>query len=163
MSEQTVTVNSRKYDGSIRRSWRGKLVERKDPLIELVGEFDVDVAHPDLGLIKRGTISHEYFWLDRWYNVFRFHEPGGELRNFYCNVSMPPTFEDGVLDYVDLDIDVVVWKDLSYMLLDREEFEINAALFSYPERVLSGATSTLGKLITMIETREFPFESLSED
>jgi hypothetical protein len=51
-------------------------------MIELTGEFAEDVEHSNLGQIKNGTVSHEYFWLDRWYNVFRFHEPDGTLRNF---------------------------------------------------------------------------------
>lgn len=157
MSEQTVTVNSRKYDQSIRRSWKCRIVERNGPLLVIVGQFELDVTHPDLGFIKRGTISHETFWLDRWYNVFRFHDPDGELRNFYCNVTMPPTFEDGVLDYVDLDIDVLVWKDMSYKVLDLDEFEISAKLYSYPECIVENSKIALDELTRMIEVGDFPF------
>src|SRR5438128_8844181 len=109
MPSQKVTIRSRKYDQSIRREWPCELIEQKGPLLAVVGEFDEDI-----GSISRGTISYEYFWLDRWYNVFRFHSPRGELLNYYCNISLPPTFEDGVIDYVDLDIDVLVWRDHSY-------------------------------------------------
>ena len=111
MPGQQITINSRKYDQSIRRTWTCELIERNDPLIVVVGEFDRDVEHPGLGSISRGTVSYEYYWLDRWYNIFRFHEPDGALRNYYCNVAMPPTLDNGVLDYVDLDIDIVVWPD----------------------------------------------------
>ncbi|HEY2866232.1 MAG TPA: DUF402 domain-containing protein, partial [Pyrinomonadaceae bacterium] len=104
-----VLVISRSYDLTVRRSWKAQLTGSAPPLVELVGEFDRDVEHPDLGLIAQGTVSYEYYWLDRWYNVFRFNEPDGKFRNYYCNINMPPRFEDGVLDYVDLDIDVVVW------------------------------------------------------
>lgn len=123
-----------------------------------VGEFDEEVKHDQLGLIRRGTISYEYYWRNRWYNIFRFHEPGGELRNYYCNVSMPPRFKNGVLDYVDLDIDILVWKDLSYEILDLEEFEDNALTYAYPEEVRKMADQSLRDLKGLIERREFPFD-----
>ncbi|MBC7900349.1 MAG: DUF402 domain-containing protein, partial [Saprospiraceae bacterium] len=136
MRNEIITVNSRKYDLSIRRSWNCRLAERLDPLLTFVGEFETDVNHPDLGFIRRGTVSYEYYWLGRWYNVFRFHEPGGEFRNFYCNINMPPSFENNVLDYVDLDIDILVWEDGSYKILDLEEFETNAVKYKYPGDVV---------------------------
>jgi protein associated with RNAse G/E len=153
-----ITVNSRKFDGSIRRTWTCRLIEQKGPLLVFEGVFDSDVRHNDLGFIRRGTISYEYYWLDRWYNVFRFHEPEGELRNYYCNINMPPIFVDGVLDYVDLDLDVLVWKDFSYEILDREEFEENAAKYGYSEELRNKVEASLKEITELIDTRSFPFE-----
>lgn len=158
MFQQKITVNSRKFDQSIRRTWTGELIERSDPLIVIVGEFDRDVEHPGLGSISRGTISYEYYWLDRWYNVFRFHEPNGNLRNYYCNVAMPPTFADDVLDYVDLDIDLVVWPDNHHEVVDRVDFERNFVKFGYPEEFRDRAEACICELVEMIENREFPFD-----
>jgi hypothetical protein len=153
-----VKINARKFDGKIHRSWDCRLSEKKDSLLVFVGEFLDKIVHPQLGVIRPGTISYEYYWLDRWYNVFRFHEPEGDLRNFYCNVNLPPVFENGVLDYIDLDIDVLVWKDFSFEVLDREEFETNAARFNYPGDVKEKAHSSLNEIIEMVKTRQFPFD-----
>ena len=157
---QTVTIVSRKFDGSVSRSWKCDLIEENDEILTFVGEFDIDVEHPDLGFIRRGTVSYEYYWRDRWFNVFRFHEPEGEIRNYYCNINMPPLFENGVLDYVDLDIDVVVNADLRYRVLDHEDFEKNAVRFGYPEEVKSRVESSLSEVVTLIESRDFPFNYL---
>lgn len=158
MQSQKVTVNSRKYDHAIRRSWQCTLIEQNDPLIVLVGKFDRDVEHPGLGSIKRGTTSHEYFWLDRWYNIFRFHEPEGTLRNYYCNVAMPPTFENGVLDYVDLDIDILVWPDFSFEVVDRDDFERNSLKYNYPDDIKQESEKSVAEMIEMIERRKFPLD-----
>lgn len=147
-----ITVNSRKYDGSIRRSWQCELIERKGPLVLLRGEFNSDVEHPDLGLVAKGTISYEYYWLDRWYNIFRFHQPSGELRNFYCNINMPPRFEEGVLDYIDLDIDILVWPDHTYAILDREDYERHASAFGYPKEVEVNVEAAVKRLVEMVES-----------
>lgn len=126
-------------------------------MLIVVGTFDRDIEHADLGLIHTGTISREYYWLDRWYNVFRFHSPDGTLRNYYCNVSLPPTFEKGVLDYVDLDLDIVVWPDFTCDILDRDEYAANAVNFNYPHSVRSKVAKSMADLSKLIEEREFPF------
>lgn len=156
--ENIIRINARKYDGEIHRSWECKILEQDDSLLTFVGEFDREVIHTDLGLIRRGTISYEYYWLDRWYNVFRFHEPDSSLRNFYCNVNAPPVFANNILDYVDLDIDVLVWKDFNYKILDMEEFESNSLKYSYPVNVIENAKKSLDELIKMINNRYFPFD-----
>lgn len=156
-----VTVNSRKYDGTLRRSWKCELKSTREGLIMLVGVFDRDVEHNDLGSIRNGTISHEFFFLNSWFNIFRFHEPDGSFRNFYCNITMPPVFSNGVLDYVDLDIDVVVWPDFRYQVLDQQEFSTNAAAFGYSDAILNRVEDSLSELIELIENREFPFDRTS--
>ncbi|MFT3745180.1 MAG: DUF402 domain-containing protein [Pyrinomonadaceae bacterium] len=151
-----VTVNSRKYDGSIRRSWKCELIERDNNALVFVGVFDRNVSHPDLGEIAAGTISYEYYWLDRWYNIFCFHEPDGTFRNYYCNINMPPTFADGVLDYVDLDVDVVVLPDGRYEILDEDEYLQNALRFEYPDSVKTNAAAALAEVLELIKTKDLP-------
>ena len=151
-----IEVNSRSFDGSVRKSWRCELIEQRDQLVLAVGVFETEVHHPDLGHIKIGTVSYEFFWLDRWYNIFRFHEPSGELRNYYGNICMPPTFENGVLDYVDLDIDVLIFPGAAPVVLDREEYEVHAEAFGYPPDVRGKVAAALQELLELFERREMP-------
>jgi len=153
-----ITINSLKFNKTVYRSWKADLIEEKNSLLTFIGEFEDEIKHPILGVIRRGTISYEYYWLDRWYNVFRFHEPDGELRNFYCNINMPPKFENGILDYIDLDIDLFVLKDFSYQILDLEEFEENARKYSYSDELRKKVRESLSEVISLINKREFPFD-----
>jgi protein associated with RNAse G/E len=160
MPKQTkeITINSRKFNGKIHRSWKADLIEKRDSLLIFVGVFENEVRHSKLGIIRPGTISYEYYWLDHWYNVFRFHEPEGELRNFYCNINMPPKFENNILDYIDLEIDVLISKNFETEILDREEFDENSKLFGYPEDLIAKTFATLDELLKIIEIRGFPFD-----
>ena len=125
-------------------------------MLVFAGVFETAMTHADLGVIAKGTISYEYYWLDRWYNIFRFNGPDGTFRNYYCNVSMPPVFENGVLDYVDLDIDVLVWPDSSHQILDEAEYEENALKFEYPETIRLNVRRALAEIISLIENRSLP-------
>ncbi|HEY3582582.1 MAG TPA: DUF402 domain-containing protein, partial [Pyrinomonadaceae bacterium] len=91
--------------------------------------------------------SKEFYWLDRWYNVFRFSD------RFYCNVTEPPSFDGSLLTYVDLDIDVLVEQDFSYRILDLEDFET----YPYPAEVKQKARHAVAELISLVQARSFPF------
>jgi protein associated with RNAse G/E len=157
-SAKSVTVRTYKYDGTEHRGWQAHLSRFESPLIVLDAKFEEEIKHPLLGTVAPETLSIEYYWLDRWYNVFRFVQPTGELRNFYCNVNVPPVLQGNVLSYIDLDIDVLVAPDFSYSILDEDEFVANAARFNYPKEVRRRAEEALEQLVALIEKRAFPFD-----
>lgn len=156
--EQEITINSRKFNGQLHRSWKCNLIRRKDSLLIFEGEFQNEIKHSKLGFIRRGTKSYEYYWLNRWFNVFRFHEPNGNLRNYYCNINMPPEFKNNILDYIDLEIDVVVWRNFEFEILDLDEFEQNSKKFQYSNKLKQRVLKTLDELKNLIKNREFPFD-----
>lgn len=154
----TYTINSRHYDGTIRKSWTCDLIEQTDTLLVFCGVFGFDVDHAELGRIETGTISYEYYWLDRWYNVFRFHHPDGRFQNYYCNINLPPSLTGNVLDYVDLEIDIIADDEGNYRILDEDEFCINAERHSFPSEVRANVGKSVEELITRIEKAQFPFD-----
>ena len=153
-----IIVRACKYDGSEHRRWRARVQSFDNSLLVLEAAFDEEINHPLLGRIVRGTQSLEYYWMDCWYNVFRFLEPTGELRNYYCNVNVPPTFDGQVLSFIDLDMDILVAPDMSYTILDEDEFTVNALRYEYPAEVCLRARRALSELVEMIENRQFPFD-----
>ena len=62
-----------------------------------------------------------------------------------------------MLSYVDLDIDVLVAPDLTYKILDVEDFEENVKRYNYPDDVQLNARRALTELLELIEARTFPF------
>lgn len=157
MGESEILVSVFKYDGLEHRRWPARIARIDGPLLVLDAVFENEIGHDLLGTISSGTISTEYYWLDRWYNVFRFSDPDGTLKNYYCNVNQPPRFDGRVLSYIDLDIDVFVAPDLTYKVLDVEDFEENARRYAYPDEVQANAHRAVTELTQLIESRAFPF------
>ena len=79
-------------------------------------------------------------------------------RLYYCNINTPPAIANGVLSYIDLDIDILVQPDLSYQVLDVEEFEANTRRYGYSVEVRRHAHAAVEELISLVESRQFPFE-----
>ncbi|MCA1817813.1 MAG: DUF402 domain-containing protein [Acidobacteria bacterium] len=155
--DEEIIVRSLKYDGRTHREWRARLVSRAASLVVVEGVFASEVRHAQLGTLRRGTLSREFYWTDRWYSVFRFREPSGELQYYYCNVNRPAEFDGRLLTFVDLDIDVLVAPDFSYRVLDEDEFRLHAARYAYPPEVRERVPRALDELRELIERRGFPF------
>lgn len=154
---ERVEVRSLKHDGKLHRSWKARVARRDGPLFVLDAFFESEVRHDILGTIEAGTLSEEFFWADRWYSIFRFSEPTGALRCFYCNVNTPPEIVGGTLSFVDLDVDVLVRPDFTFDVLDEDEFEAHAELYGYPSDYRSRVREATEEIIGLVETRQFPF------
>jgi protein associated with RNAse G/E len=155
-TSRDIAIHAKKYDGRVRKTWTGGVLSESDELVILVARFEKTVKHNDLGIIEAGTVSFEHFWLDRWYNVFRFHKPDGEMLAHYVNIAMPAKLEGDVLSYIDLDIDVIQWADGRVEVLDRDDFEENQVKYSYPPDVIASAERALTEVLALIDKGELP-------
>jgi len=153
-----ITINARKFDWTVHRTWQCEMIAENADYFIFLGKFAAEVRHRQLGIIRPGTVSYEYYWKSEYFNVFQFHEPGGEFRNFYCNLNMPPMFANNILDYVDLDIDVLVWKNFSIEILDLDEYEANIKKYTYPFELQQKVSESLSTLLEKIKTKTFPFD-----
>lgn len=161
--DSSIIVRVLKFNGTEHRRWKARIASRDGSLIVLDAEFEYDVKHEVLGEIPRGTLTAEYYWFNRWYNIFRFLEKDGSTRLWYCNINTPPTLEDGVLSYIDLDIDVLVQPDFTYQVLDIDEFEQNAMVFGYPDELRREVQRAIADVTSLIEARQFPFTQIERD
>jgi protein associated with RNAse G/E len=154
---EEIFVHSCKHDGRVNRRWPARISRREGSLVVLDAVFTEEVRHPLIGTIEAGTHSTEFFWTDRWYSVFRFQTPGGALLKFYCNINTPARLADGVLSFVDLDVDVLVDPDYTHTVLDEDEFDLHAELYGYPQSYRDHVGRALDELVRLIDSRGFPF------
>lgn len=110
-------------------TWRyhGWVVEHEDPRLTLEAFFNRDDIHFHGIVLKRGDRFVETYYSDRWYNIDEIHDRDDDsLKCWYCNVTRPAVFGDGVVAYVDLALDLLVYADGRQLVLDEEEFlELN--------------------------------------
>jgi hypothetical protein len=79
----------------------------------------------------------------------------------YVDVTSPPEWSDGVVTAVDLDLDVVRYRDGRVRVLDRDEFAEHRALMAYPQTVVDGAEATARWLTEAMAARREPFGDAS--
>ena len=86
------------------------------------------------------------------------YESKGAFKFWYCDVSMPCTFAEDVLSYVDLDLDLIAYEDGTYRVDDEDEFLSHQREYEYPAEIVDRARAELAALIAAHAARVFPFD-----
>lgn len=104
-------------------SYQGEVIERDSSYILLRARWQhprVDLGHV---VFEPGDTLYEYFYTDRWYNVFEVRTTAGTLKGWYCNITRPADFRDDRIESEDLELDLFVPPDRSTpVILDEEEY-----------------------------------------
>lgn len=123
MSKANFTVHKLDADGAHVLSYMGTVVERAATWVYVRAVFEPAQADVGPAVFYRGDVFHEWFYSDRWYNVFRVHSgANGALRGWYCNITRPAVIEADSVRSDDLALDVFITPDEVFHVLDEDEF-----------------------------------------
>jgi len=146
-------VQKKNPAGDVTYQYEGDLVRRDENTIVLEALFDRrDMPFQDI-VFKTGDRFVEFYYSDRWYNIFEIHDrDDGQIKGWYCNVGMPAVFEEGIVSYVDLALDLWVSSNGNQTVLDEDEF----AQLGLDEEVRAGAMLGLQELRLLFESKNPP-------
>lgn len=145
MTCSTLTITSRKYDGTFRFTTEVAVLHRSPTVVLGLGAPGRVVRRAE-GERVRHDWSLEYLPLDKPYNIVGFYDADGALLYHFCNALVPPDLDGGRMEYIDLDLDVVVRPDGSHSVEDRDQFEVNRERMVYPAEVASLALGAVAEL-----------------
>ena len=81
----------------------------------------------------------QYFSLERPLVVLVNFDERGEVLETQCDAALPATLTGRRLDYVDLDLDLMVLPDGTAYERDRDDFERNRVAMGYTPEVVAAA------------------------
>ncbi len=119
-----ITVYKHDHRGRPVWHYRGTVVERGADWLRLHAYFGRELV--DIGLVtfRKGDLMVEWFYADRYYNVFQIHDgDGGPIKGWYCNITRPAEITADTVAADDLALDVFVSPQGKITLLDEDEFD----------------------------------------
>jgi len=140
-------------NGEVKYEYGGTLLEQDDHQIVVEAFFDRDdIPFQDV-TFKKGDRFLEFYYFDHWFNIFEIYDrDDGQLKGWYCNVSMPAKFKDGIISYVDLALDLWVSADGRQSVLDANEF----AELDLSREIRMGAKDGLHELQKLFNNKKPP-------
>ena len=120
---QTLFVSKLDHLGKETYRYSGQLLEHRGKLLVLEAFFDRGDTPVDEIVLRKGDRFIEYYFLDRWYNIFQiFAREDQQLKGWYCNISQPAALHKDTIVFQDLALDLLVYPDGRQVVLDEEEF-----------------------------------------
>jgi protein associated with RNAse G/E len=155
-------VHSTKYDGSLHYEYP------ITPVAASATERRVYVPPGTTFVSYRGQWPSKHhmlmlYWSDRPYNLHLSWFFDWRPRLYYVNIATPATWDEDTIRFVDLDLDVVWYRDRDELKVDDEdEFEAQRGRFGYPDGLVREAREAVAEVRAAIGTRQWPFDGSLE-
>ena len=151
----TLVIHCYKHNGMIHKSWKlAYVLDIKNDYIVL-GNENVLVTKQDGRTWHTKEPAIMFFYKKRWFNIIAQLKPNGIF--YYCNIGSPYVIDDGIIKYIDYDLDLRVFNDGAFKILDRNEYNYHKKLMRYPKEINFIVKNELSSLIEMKKSSVFPF------
>jgi len=119
------------------------------------GNNRVTVTETDGRTYKTKELAIIFFYKDNWFNIIAQLKKFGLF--YYCNIATPYVIDENVIKYIDYDLDLRVFPDGGYKVLDKNEYNYHKKKMNYPKEIDFIVNKELAKLIEMKNNDEGPF------
>jgi predicted RNA-binding protein associated with RNAse of E/G family len=146
------------HSGKIALTYEAKVEEWLADGVRLAAQWGRPAMELGYVTFEMGDCFTEWYYSDRWYNIFEIASPDGTLKGWYCNAAAPASIEADDLYCRDLILDLWVTPDGQTTTLDEDEFATTAL----DDASREGARAGLAELQRLVAGRQGPFARLGE-
>ena len=133
-----------KHNHQIHRAWDEAIVLdiKKDYIVFGNNKTQVTEAEGVSWKTKEPAIM--YFFKNKWYNIIAQMKKDGIF--YYCNIASPFIIEEGTIKYIDYDLDLRIFPNGEFKILDKLEYKYHRKIMNYSNEldiVIKNAMSDL--------------------
>ena len=96
------------------------------------------------------------FYKKDWFNIIAQLKEQGLF--YYCNIAYPYTIDNNIIKYIDYDLDLRVFPDGGFRILDRNEYKYHKRIMHYSNDLDLIIKSELQRLISIKKDDKYPFD-----
>jgi uncharacterized protein len=153
-----VSTRKLKFDGTVKSSWDGDLVDASDD-----GWLAVFYERPEHRIGGQAVVyALRYFSTRLPLSILVSFDEGGGVLEYQCDAALPATVDGRTVDMIDLDLDVMASASLEYFVRDQERFEQNRGTMGYTREAAEAAHEGVRGAIELIVAGAFPFDGSAE-
>ena len=152
-----ITVIKQDAGGAEKIRYQGEVLKQLPTGVVVQAKWTLPTKELGYARFEPGDTFTEYYYSDRWYNIFDILDVNGKRKGWYCNVAQPAVIFDDHIEQIDLLLDVWVNPQGKPLLLDEDEF---AASTTLGEEQRKGAREGLNALLQLLATHNEAFSPL---
>ena len=95
------------------------------------------------------------FYKNYWFNIIAQLKQKGLF--YYCNIASPYIIDNNIIKYIDYDLDLRVFPDGGFRILDRNEYKYHKKIMNYSNDLDKIIKNELQMLISLKKEEKEPF------
>lgn len=159
---EKLQIHCYKHNGKIHRTWDEAVVLEVNDNYIVCANNKTKVTENDGRTHRTKEPAVLYFYKDKWFNVIAQFKEFGLF--YYCNIASPFIMDGKIIKYIDYDLDLRVFPDGGYRVLDRNEYKYHKRIMNYSDDLDFILNKELENLINMKNENigPFNFEKINE-
>jgi len=153
---EKLQIHCYKHNGKIHRIWEESIVIEETSNYIICGNFKTNVIENDGRSHKTKEPAIIFFYKKNWFNIIAQFKEYGLF--YYCNIASPYVFDDDTIKYIDYDLDLRVFPDGTYRILDKNEYNYHKKIMNYNDNLDFVINKELNNLIELLIKKEGPFD-----
>lgn len=148
-------IHGYKHNGELYKVWDKTIFLKQTKEYYVFGNYKIKVTEKDGRSWRTKEPALIFYYKKRWFNIIAQLKSNGIY--YYCNISSPVIIENNTIKYIDYDLDLRVFPDGMYKILDKSEYEYHKKIMNYPKEIQDIINYELNSLIEKFKRRESPF------
>ena len=154
-------IHCYKHDSTIYKYWDEAIFLEENDDYVVFANRNTKVIESDGKSWRTKEPAIMFFYKKHWFNIICQLKENGKY--FYCNMASPYIIDGTTLKYIDYDLDLRVFPNGAFKVLDRGEYNYHKKLMGYSEDIDKIIKSELTYLINMAKEKKEPFNGLKID
>ena len=153
-----VETQKLKFDGTAKPSWHGDLVDA-------VGDRWLVVFFERPAYAIRGeavAYALQFYGMRQPLSILVCFDDAGNVMEWQCDAGLPARITGRVIEFTDLDLDVMVNPNGSYYVRDLEDFEARSTAMGYSDDAKQAAWKGVALALLLVKRKRFPFDGSAE-
>lgn len=151
-----LTIHCYKHSGAIDRICDEAIVLEINENMLVCANDKVKLIENDGRVHRTNESAILFFYKNRWFNIL------GQLKKhglfYYCNIATPFLIDNRIIKYIDYDLDLRVFPDGGFKILDRNEYNYHKKIMKYPKEIDLIIKKELSSLIELKRNNDGPFQ-----
>lgn len=156
-----LNIHGYKHNSKIHRSWDEAIFLAETEEFMIFGNNRTMVIESDGRTWRTKEPAIMFFSKINWFNII------GQIKKtgiyYYCNIASPFVIENDTIKYIDYDLDLRVFPDGSFKVLDRGEYKYHKKIMNYSDDLDLVLKNELTILINKVRDKMVPFDKETID
>lgn len=156
-------IHGYKHNGKLYKTWDEAIFLGETDEFYIFGNNNTEVSKLFGQSWRTKDPAVLFFYKNEWFNIIAQIKKKGIF--YYCNIATPVIIEeeDKVIKFIDYDLDLRIFPDKTYKILDRSEYEYHKKKMKYSNELDEIINYKLKKLITKFNKNDYVFKKETID
>lgn len=156
-------IHGYKHNGKLYKTWDEAIYIGETDEFYVFGNNKVEVSKSYGQSWRTKDPAVLFFFKNEWFNVIAQLKKTGLF--FYCNIASPVIIEEKekVIKFIDYDLDLRIFPDGTYKILDKSEYELHKRKMNYSKDLDEIINYYLLKLVKKFNNNDLIFDKKNID